>query len=331
MPKTPDHHIQETTGTTLKPKRVQLETVPGSGTDAVAKELSSVHAAILQDANISQKGVGQLDQTLGELTIDVGGIPIPIAEVPHIPDLQMNAKIWQEIMAGKYNNHGQMTYLPPQVATELANRLPTISLNNITSLSDATVQCLAKHQGSSLELDGLTKLSQIAAQYLAQHKGYGLSLRGLISLPDTTAQYFEKHEGALCLRLTSLSDVAVQYLARSPSFLALGLTSLPDTTARLLAQHQNGLRLDRLTEISDTAARYFADCPGELLLRSLRTLTDTAALYLAQHRGPLSLTGLTTLSDKATELFATYRKERKGYLEFRREIQEKVDSFKPKN
>ena len=142
---------------------------------------------------------------------------------------------------------------------------------------------MAQHRGEYLSLDGLTSLSDAAAQALAQNKG-DLSLNGLKSLSDSPghvalARKLAQHKRDLYLDgLTSLSDAAAQALAQRKRRLSLGgLTSLSAAAAQALAQHKGGLYLEGLKSLSDAAAKSLSRLKGEIDLSGLRVLDDSPA------------------------------------------------------
>ena len=65
----------------------------------------------------------------------------------------------------------------------------------LTSMSAATAQCLAKMNGSDLFLNRLTELSPAAAKYLFQWRGSWICINGVKELSPAAAQYLFKWEG----------------------------------------------------------------------------------------------------------------------------------------
>ena len=90
-----------------------------------------------------------------------------------------------------------------------------LSLNGLTSLSDAAAESLSKYKGGLLSLEGLTSLSDAAAESLSKLK-VNLYLQGLTSLSDAAAESLSKHKGGdLYLKgLKSLSDAAAESLSK---------------------------------------------------------------------------------------------------------------------
>jgi hypothetical protein len=75
--------------------------------------------------------------------------------------------------------------LTVEMAHALAQHKGQLSLDGLTTISDAAVKALAQHEGP-LELGGLTTLSDEAAKALAQHKG-PLYLSSRTTLSDEAA------------------------------------------------------------------------------------------------------------------------------------------------
>jgi hypothetical protein len=175
------------------------------------------------------------------------------------------------------------------LAKKLAGQ-SSLSLNDLTVLSDEAAQALARHE-RDLSLNGLTTLSAEAAKALSQHQALGLRLNGL----------------------TTLSEEAAKALAQSKGLLSLnGLTTLSADTAQSLGQHQGDLSLAGLTRLSAEAAKALAVAdkwsgflPRVTALDSLDAVAVAEAL--ATKKGPLNLPGLRKISPKT--LTALLQKE----------------------
>ena len=70
-----------------------------------------------------------------------------------------------------------------------------LSLNGVTSLSDAAGEAFSKYKGE-LHLDGLTSLSDAAAESLSLHDG-SLDLYGLTKLSAAATESLSKYNGVL--------------------------------------------------------------------------------------------------------------------------------------
>lgn len=214
-------------------------------------------------------------------------------------------QVWERLLAAVAG----IPSLKKQVASAISSVLAKagyLSLSDLTSLSDAAAEVVAKHQ-SQLDLDGLTVISDAVARALARHKGHLLSLNGLATLSESAAGSLAAYKGALWLNgLTSISESVAKMLACHEQDLELtGIAQLSDAAAQALAEHKGEqLSLDGLGTLSDVAATALSSRKRALSLRGLTTLSDEAAKALSQHEGALSLGGLEQLSDAAAELLA---------------------------
>ena len=128
-------------------------------------------------------------------------------------DLKRNMEIWQKIAQGNFYNTYELTLLSDAAAEHLAKHQGTLDLSRLTKLSDTAAEHLSKNQGE-LELGGLTELSDTAAKHLSIHEGW-LVLSGLTKLSDTAAEHLSKHQGGVLLNgLTTLSDTAAKHLSK---------------------------------------------------------------------------------------------------------------------
>ncbi len=198
------------------------------------------------------------------------------------------------------------------LAKKLAGQ-SSLSLNDLTVLSDEAAQALARHE-RDLSLNGLTTLSAEAAKALSQHQALGLRLNGLTTLSEEVAKALAQSKGFLSLNgLTKLPDDAAQALAQYQGSLSLnGLTTLSADTAQSLGQHQGDLSLAGLTRLSAEAAKALAVAdkwsgflPRVTALDSLDAVAVAEAL--ATKKGPLNLPGLRKISPKT--LTALLQKE----------------------
>ena len=109
--------------------------------------------------------------------------------------------------------------LSAPIAAALSKHTQVLDLNGVRQLTPASAAMLAKRTGSSrgyldLSLNGLTTLSDATAAKLAQGEG-SLELNGLKKLPDATIAILAKFRGNLSLKgLTSLSDAGAAALRR---------------------------------------------------------------------------------------------------------------------
>jgi len=192
----------------------------------------------------------------------------------------------------------------PETAVELA-KIP-VKLDLPLRVLDSVPLAEKLAGQSSLSLNDLTVLSDEAAKALARHTR-DLSLNGLTTLSAEAAKALARHQAALGLRLnglTTLSEEAAKALAQYKGFLSLnGLTKLPADAAKALAQHEGGLSLTGLTTLSAEAARALAaaDTWSGLLPRVTALDSPDAvavAEALATKNGPLNLPSLRKISPK---------------------------------
>ena len=130
----------------------------------------------------------------------------------------------------KYSTCGQYAGDGGSILKDAIGATGWLSLNGLTTLSDAATESLGKHDGQ-LCLNGLTSLSDAAAESLSKHEG-GLDLNGLTELSDgpghiALVESLSEHEGHLHL---------------------VGLTELSDAAAESLSKHEGGARPQRPNE-----------------------------------------------------------------------------------
>jgi hypothetical protein len=164
------------------------------------------------------------------------------------------------------------------LAEKLAGQ-SSLSLNDLTLLSDEAAKALARHE-RQLSLNGLTTLSAAAAEALAQHQPSGLRLSGLTTLSDEAAKALAEHKGNLSLD---------------------GLTTVSADAAKALGQHQGDLSLAGLTRLSAEAAKALAAADkwsGFLPRVTAFDSPDAVAVAeaLATKKGPLNLPSLRKIS-----------------------------------
>jgi hypothetical protein len=213
--------------------------------EVVKEKLGIVEDAINHDQPLTLADIQNLEASLANMKVDVGGTMMTLAEIEAIPDLANNLKIWAEIQAGNFDNMEQLTFITDEIAEHLAT-----------------------HEGD-LELDGLKSLSATAAKHLAKHRGY-LFLVGIRHLSDTTIEQLSTYHGNIELgHLQELSDVAAEYFASHQGYLGLdSLTTLSDTAAEHLAKHKRDIGLSGLETLSDKAAEHLAKHEGDLGLQN---------------------------------------------------------------
>jgi hypothetical protein len=123
-----------------------------------------------------------------------------------------------------------------EAADALARRNGNLSLDSVTTLTDAAAAALARHRGGTLSLNGLKTLSDGAAAALAGREGR-LSLNGLTTLSSGAAKALAAHKGDWLFLdgLTTLSDDAAKSLAQHRGVVSLiGLTTLTPDALRTL-------------------------------------------------------------------------------------------------
>ena len=227
----------------------------------------------------------------------------------HSVDLDLNGlvEVSDETGAALANKGGHLsldglTTLSLETAQAFARHEWVLSLNGLKDLSRKKAAALANKSSGTLELNGLATLSDASVENIAKCKA-PLHL-GLLELSPAAAVALASAEcGELYLDgLTSLSDTAAEALAKYKESLSLnGLTTLSDRAAESLARHKGyRLSLDGLTVLSDKAAESLAKRKSSLSLDGLTTLSDNAADALAKHRGALTI-GSATLTDAAID------------------------------
>lgn len=183
-----------------------------------------------------------------------------------------------------------------------------LTLNGLTSLSDAAAESLSKHKGRRIELNGLSCLSDKAAESLSQYKG-DLECNGLESLSETAIESLCRYKGDLKFNfLSSLPEAVAASLSTHKGELDLrGLKKLSDSAAASLSKHKGGLDLSGLTSLSDAAAASFSKHKGGLRLDGLTILTPTAAKSLGNRKDSLALNGLSEVTADIARLLSRLR------------------------
>jgi len=151
-----------------------LEMIAGKETTKVTESLDTLHDAISHDTPITESTLSDLTTAIQGLSIDVGGIPMSVAEVEKIPDLKRNLEIFKEIQGGDVSNSNKLTFITPLIAESLSKHKGDLYLNGLTTISDNAAEFLSKHKGY-LGLYGLTTLSDTAAEFLSKHEKLGVS------------------------------------------------------------------------------------------------------------------------------------------------------------
>jgi hypothetical protein len=105
-----------------------------------------------------------------------------------------------ETIWGKINNKKKRTgqALPNVTDREIVKEICAGNYERtaeLTSMSAAAAQCLAKKHGSDLFLNGLPALSPAAAKHLFQWRGNWICINGIKELSPAAAQYLFKWEG----------------------------------------------------------------------------------------------------------------------------------------
>ncbi len=256
-----------------------VEIVKGQDNSVVVESLQQLESAISHDEPVTVMQILDTEKSLDSMKVVVGGEEMTIGEMRQIPDLEKNAKIWEEIEGGDFSSHIGLTYVTPHVADLFLSKFKgNINLGSLGVMSDDVAERLSRYQGY-LSLGGLRSISEVAAEYLSKHQGK-LYLAGLSSMSDTAVRYLSKHEGDLFLN---------------------GLTSMSDAAAKYLSEHKGVLGLYGLVSISDTVAEHLSKNEGDLGLGGLLSISDKAAGHLSEHKGVLYLYGMTVISDLATE------------------------------
>ena len=238
------------------PASLELSSSPALTT--AADTLGTVKAAVMHDIGVSSEQIEQLSHSLGQIMVDVGGVQIPLFHLNNSTEFKWNREIWNQIRAGDFGNHTDLTILPDEIAayfTNMNNNSETaIFLGKVRNLSDKAIEILVKNKVKRprtqnnktpvmLDLGGLENLSEKAAKLISNYGGK-VWLNGLTTLSNTAVQHLSKHKGSfLCLS---------------------GLTALSDTSAMHLSQYKGSLNLESLQTLSDTAIEHL----------SLRNRTD---------------------------------------------------------
>jgi hypothetical protein len=228
-----------------------------------ADDISKINEAINHDRKINLSDVENIEKTIGQIKVNIGGEEMTIEEAKKIPKLKENIKIWKEIREGSFDNIRNLTFLIPEIAEYLSKYKGILWLNGLSSISDTATEHLSKHEGP-IQLNGLIVISDTVAKYLSKNNGK-IWLNGLTSISDTAAEHLSEHEGDLFLdSLTSISDTVAEHLSKHNGEISLGgLASISDTAAEHLS-HKKNIYLFGLTSISDIAAEHFSKGPNLL-------------------------------------------------------------------
>ncbi len=200
--------------------------------------------------------------------------------------------------------------------------------SSLASLTDSAVKNLGKHKGLGLSLDGLTSLSEAAAKCFGKHREY-LSLNGINSLSRNSVAFLAGGDGGLSLNgFESLDQADAEKLKSFKGSLSIGATHISTPVALALSKHSHSLSLPRVQEITVEVAEILSRHPfgfeigittlavdiaaklkrhGEpdeivLTLNQVSVLSVEAAAEIAQHSGPLQMCGLRTLSPEVVQI-----------------------------
>ncbi len=174
-----------------------VEIVKAQDSSGVVENLKQFESALLHDQPVRIEQVLNLEKSLDSMKVVVGGEEMTIGGMRQIPDLEKNAKIWEEIEAGDFSHHENLTHLTPQIAHQLSGHQGYLSLSSLTTISDTTAEHLSHYQGI-LYLNSLTAISDTAAEHLSHHQG-SLYLYGLATISDIAAEHLSRHQGTLSL------------------------------------------------------------------------------------------------------------------------------------
>jgi len=248
----------------------------------IAKELSTFADCINHDKAIDDEDLLDLDIAVRGVIINIGGENMSIEEAENIPDLKVNAKIWEEIKKGSIKNTKYMRFITEEVAIYLGQYKEYLHLEGLDSLPDTAAKHLSNHEGY-LDLSGLTDITDKATKYLSSHRGK-LDLSGLTSITDETAKYLGKLEGHLNLSsVNSISDEAAKSLSAHIGHLNLdGLKTISDTATEYLVRHKGNLNLHGIISISDKNAEILAK-NEEINVGSTKDVSDQMWKYRKKH------------------------------------------------
>lgn len=301
----------------------ELPTLP----DAAFGPLARHHDRLTLDGQLT------LSDQAAETLVELHGANLNLRDLSNLPDAAAALSRTAAKTLGQYK--GTLTHGTLNTMSDAIGKLSTAT----AELSSDANHVLQKHRGTYLSLNGLSTLSDAAADSFSRYRGASLSLGGLTALSDVAAESLAHYQGLLVVSddmatskklltnrvvETFLSDKntarlvecnlitfsAAEALAKYQGALYLdGLTSLSDAVAKVLAEHRGWLLLNGLTKLSDAAAKSLSKHKGQnLYLDGLTELSDAAAKSLSRYAGSyLFLNGLTELSDAAAESFATYR------------------------
>ncbi len=119
----------------------------------ITAELSKLNDAILHDKPISIDDLEDLSKVARGTKIDVGGEIMTVEEAENIPDLKMNAKIWQEMKEGNFERTRELTRITTAVSKYLENIEGYLDLSGLTSAEGLV---LSQSIGGDLYFDKLT-------------------------------------------------------------------------------------------------------------------------------------------------------------------------------
>lgn len=254
----PENIILDATDSSEKVLKVGFK-MESAQAQQLAYELSTFADRIDHDVSVGKYDLLDLDIAVAALEINIWGDIMSVSEAERIPDLEMNDKIFEEIVEGKMENISRITFLPRQVAEYLIHNDfmdSVIKFADLEELTDGAAEVLSKYKGS-LYFPSLTYLSEKAAEYFGNHEGV-LMLDGLTTISDKKAESLSRHKGGVSFdMLFDLSGGAAEHLSKLTNFLSLeNLRLISDEAAEHLGNFQGiYIKMTSLFSFSEAAAK----------------------------------------------------------------------------
>ena len=150
--KTPENTFEEAINPKPQSDSVGLEMTQTEETKRITQNLETVLSAVNHDEPITEGNLKDLDDSLKNMKINVGGFEMTIEEVESDPNIQENIKIWTEMKNEDFSNTHKLTRITAEVSKYLKSQ-KDINLNSLTSAEGLV---LPQNIGGYLNLSSLT-------------------------------------------------------------------------------------------------------------------------------------------------------------------------------
>ncbi|MSR86629.1 hypothetical protein EXS70_00430 [Candidatus Peribacteria bacterium] len=270
------------------------------------EKMESVAHGIAHDGSLMASDMEKVRGALHGLIVDVGPAQISLSTLPHVPDLENNKKVWEQIASGE-DMYGiyQLTYLPTNIAKIIAKK--NTDSCNLPMLKSLSVDAAKEFRNiDRVDLYSLEELSDDLAEEFAQHTGSSLSL-GVKTLTQKQAALLKRHAGGLMFyNLENPPDDVLEELAQLKYFLSLNISSLNSTrAAKALGEHQEDLVIFGVEHMSLEAARELSKHAGGLHVGTWKDMPTEILQELVKTQGRLVL-GYESLTIEQAEIIATH-------------------------